>query len=286
MKKTSTIMSILLITILSTGLNGRMKEFNKDLEDMSLKSRLFRKKIDEIKFAHLAISKLKSKYKNNKDVTDKIEILEKGLAEEIEKTKAKKLESYKSISKKIVKTRNSFKCLMKMMENINVEECSFNLNAIDGDYKIVESWEYEDSDNFFTRIIYPIKRRPEEYVNYFSELFLDKKLRLIGMKEYLHLCTWDDYLYVLSKTRKNISKEQLEGMKEKGFLLKKGLYNFIGKDTKYTNGTAIHNEMAYCIQASLKKAFSEENLRIAKSIGFDAISFGLKQFAAKILNRR
>ena len=196
----------------------------------------------------------------------------------VKKTYSFKIDS-EFINSRRVRTKDSMKCLALMIEDINVEDNEFSFNYISGEYEQVESWEYENSDSFFARILYPMFRNPEEYAGYITDFLSKPKAHYIYFKSKLGLANWDDLIYMLKIMRPYISNRQLNGLKKRQYLLKKPLKDFGTSSININESEYIQTLLYKAQRITGKKVFTVENFKIVKAIALDSVATGLKRAA-------
>ena len=105
--------------------------------------------------------------------------------------------------RRTITEKNGAECL-KMMAPENGKGYRF----IDGDYAPIESWEQGRTNNFFTRMLFPVKRRSDEYNNY-SKLILNPKVIFIRNNKNP---SWEDLVYIIGKVHIWATDERIESL--------------------------------------------------------------------------
>ena len=194
--------------------------------------------------------------------------------------------------RRLASAKDSKKCIYLMWDKKTGE-----FNCLEGDYEPVEAWEYEESDIFFFRILYPIKRNNDEFANYFKSCVFNWRMNRVKAKIAFNRnkATWDDLIYVFSQVHPQITPRQLKGLSKRAHLLPGG---------RRAIGSFIFLMIDYCMEASISEGYdlSKKGLgrlvnsvkilpknRVVKQIGtqvaYEAGMTSLRQFVSTLTQR-
>ncbi len=183
-------------------------------------------------------------------------------------------------------TLKQYRELLKMVHFVDLDNMEYAINYTSGDYTKVDSNSYSSSDQFFSRILYPSTRDNDEYSNWLISIQLNPKAQFILVKAAASLSSWDDALYILSKTRPDISDIQLTGLKNREYLLRNPMPELESSQVDISSSDFIYNQVTYCFLSTIKKPFSDENLITVKSILIRCSAVAMENLAVKIITRR
>jgi hypothetical protein len=210
--KKLTINAIIIASFTISGLNASFKNKISRRDKDTTATSFRRREVDTSKLRE--ISKLNSETKINEEIR-KYFVL--GIDTDDEET----IRNYEELAKMIyVKNIDSMELL------INLYDCP--------DYAEINIDEYSDSDQFFSRILYPCKRRNSEYSNWITNIQLNPKAQWILAKASICLSSWKDLLYILKVTRPGISELQLKGLEKREYSFKDPMPLLV-KDSKPNN---------------------------------------------------
>ena len=117
-----------------------------------------------------------------------------------------------SPGRRIATEKDGKRCITKMKR-----DDGDGYHIIKGDYEPIESWEKGSTDLFFLRMLFPIKRKSNEYRNY-SKVILNPKILLISQKKNP---SWEDIVYIIEKVHTWATKDRVETLLKNEFVKKR-----------------------------------------------------------------
>lgn len=151
--------------------------------------------------------------------------------------------------------KDSGACLEMMFTGGFNEDGSRKYDFLMGDYEPVEPWEYEETDEFFTRLIYPMYQCEEETGKLFSGQYYGYRAALPAIRDFFFKITFVDVIKIIKKHRPNMTKRQIEGLKERPYLIENPAVIDFGKGAM-TGEDSIMNPVMYIMLMNLCKSTS------------------------------